>query len=228
MDEKHSAHVKLYAADVTPLTDAALYVSARAAVTAQRREKADRYRFDSDKRLALGAGVLLSYGLKKAGIAELPEAFLYGENGKPYIDGQDVFFSLSHSGNWALCAVSDCEVGCDIERIKPVDIKLARRFSPGEYASILRADEEKRQSLFYRFWTLKESFMKATGLGFSLPLEQFQIELNDGISVIHSVDERSHVFREFEGIEGYQCALCAAASDVEAELEIVDLTELLK
>lgn len=217
----------LYAADVSVLENPALYARAYASSSPQRREKADKYKHGRDKYLALGAELLLRYGLCQAGLSELPLSLEFGEHGKPYLKDSDIFFSLSHSGDWAVCAVSDIEVGCDIERIRPVDLKLARRFSPEEYSAIISADEENRLELFFRCWTLKESFMKATGLGLKLPLNEFQIVMENEISVIQSANDLSYGFREFSEISGYRCAVCTAGAACDAELKIVELSDCI-
>lgn len=217
----------LYAADVSVLENPALYAKAYAAASPQRREKADKYKHGSDKYLALGAEILLRYGLSQAGLSELPLLFELGEHGKPYIKDSDTFFSISHSGDWAVCAVSDSEVGCDIEKIRPVDLKLARRFSPEEFSAIMSADEENRLELFFRYWTLKESYMKATGLGLKLPLNEFQIVMEKEASVIQSANSLSYGFHEFSEISGYSCAVCTAGAACDAELKIVELSDCI-
>lgn len=217
----------VYAADITALSEPQLFAEAYAAVSPERREKADRYKFDNGKYLSLGAELLLRYGLLDAGYKSFPLSFSLGNNGKPYLKDGGIYFSISHSDNWAVCAVSDCELGCDIEKIRPVDLKLSRRFTAKERDDIMSANPDEQLGLFFRCWTLKESFMKATGLGLSLPLNEFQIVMGDEISVIQSVDERSFSFREFDEIRGFKCAVCAAGDCRDAELKIIDLGELI-
>ena len=217
----------LYAACVTELADAGLYAAACELVTETRREKAARLRFEKDKRLSVGAELLLRYALRPAGVTEL--SFAYGENEKPYLPERDVHFNLSHSGDWVLCAVGGCELGCDIERIAPVNLKVAKRFfAPDEYADIIAAPTpEAQRELFFRYWTLKESFMKATGLGLRLPMNEFAIRRGKEIAVRQSVDTRDYVFREYPDIGGYCCALCAAGQEPEETLHIVNIRTLL-
>lgn len=217
----------VYAADVTALSEPQLFAEAYAAVSPERRETADRYKSDNDKRLALGAELLLRYGLLEAGYKDFPLSFSLGDNGKPYLSDGSIYFSISHSGNWAVCAVSDCEIGCDIEKIRPVDLKLSCRFTAKEHDYIMSANPDEQLGLFFRCWTLKESFMKATGRGLSLPLNEFQIVMDDEISVIQSADERSFSFREFDEIKGFKCAVCAAGDCLDAELKIVELGKLI-
>lgn len=105
--------------------------------------------------------------------------FAVNEFGKPRLaDHPGVRFSLSHSQDRALLAVSDGpEIGADLEMIRSVDhLDLARRyFHPDEVAAIER-DADPQQA-FFRIWTLKEAVVKAIGLGLSLPLDEFAVSI---------------------------------------------------
>ena len=80
-----------------------------------------------------------------------------GENGKPYADG--IYFSISHSGDICMIAVSDTEVGLDVEYIFPRDWqKMADRF----YTKEERAKVSSLES-FLVLWTKKESLIKYLG-----------------------------------------------------------------
>lgn len=220
----------LYTACVAPLEDDRLYAAAYAASTPGRRQKADRFHFAKDRRLSLAAELLLRHGLREAGLETFPAEFSCGAHEKPYLKEQGICFNLSHSGEWAACAVAGCEVGCDIEEIGPVNLKIARRFFfRSEYNDIFaQSTEEKKTDLFFRYWTLKESFMKATGLGMHLPLNEFQIVRGEPITVAQSVDERDYSFKEFREIPGYGCAICTAGDCSGAELKVLDLKNLLQ
>ena len=219
----------LYTASVAPLADAARYAAAYAEVSPARREKTDRFRFEKDRRLSLGAELLLRRALRAEGLGEVPMAFTCGAQGKPYFKDGGVYFNLSHSGEYVLCALAPYEVGCDVEQITPIDLKIARRFFfRSEYDDIAAQEtEEARSELFFRYWTLKESFMKVTGLGMKLPLDAFEIVRGSEITVRQSVDERSYSFAEFDDLVGYKCALCTAGDCRGTSVHKVDLAEIL-
>ncbi len=221
-------YAALYAADVSVLSDPRLYEAAYAGVSAARREKADRYYFAKDRYLSIGAEVLLRHAIRAEGICESSVVFSYGEHGKPYLADADVFFSLSHSGDFAVCAVSNREAGCDVEKIAAANIQVAKRFFCGtEYEDIASQPTQKaRDDMFYRYWTLKESFIKATGLGMKLSLNSFQIVRGSGISVVQSVDGRDYRFAEFNEIPGYKCALCTAGECGKTAFYTVDLRQI--
>ena len=222
-------HCTVYAASVAPLSDRSLYEAALSAVSPRRREKAARYRQERDRRLCLGAELLLRQGLRDAG-KPYPPALTFGPHGKPYLQDEGLWFSLSHSGEWALCALADREVGCDIEEIRKTDLAIARRFfTPEEYARIAAGETpEERQERFFRLWTLKESFLKVTGRGLSLPLNAFSIQTENGITVTGSAKDRPYSFLEYSDIPDCRCAVCAEGERVTAPLRILDLAAILQ
>lgn len=82
-----------------------------------------------------------------------------GKNGKPELEF--CFFNISHSGKYAVCAVSDVPVGIDIEKM--TDFKRRERymlFSKEESDYVNEAESTER---FYTLWTMKEAYIKAVG-----------------------------------------------------------------
>lgn len=218
----------LFAADTAVLSDEFLFDAAYARATEERKGKVDRYRFRKDQCAALGAELLLRRALDRLGIRWL--AYSYGGAGKPYLAGEDgVFFSLAHSGNYALCAVSDHEIGADIETVRKIDLHLAKRCFCRSEADLIAAQttDEEKQAQFFRFWTLKESFLKATGLGLRVPLNEVEILLQNEISVVQNVDSRRFSFREYDGIPACKCAVCTADAPFAAALQIVNIKDCL-
>ncbi|HQW90080.1 MAG TPA: 4'-phosphopantetheinyl transferase superfamily protein, partial [Nitrospira sp.] len=115
-------------------------------------------------------------------------------HGKPALSGQscavqDIQFSLSHSGAYAVVAVAAGRaVGVDVEVRRPdVDaLKLAERFfAAGEAQQIIQAQGDAQQRLFYRSWTAKEAYLKGRGVGLSLGLDRFEILFDDGSPLAH-------------------------------------------
>ena len=98
----------------------------------------------------------------------LPLQYRFGPHGKPEIVDFPLHFSLSHSGDYVLCAVSDREVGADIQKLQTVDFsKLAGRFfTETERKAVQECDiDAERQRLFFQLWTKKEAYGKLTGQG---------------------------------------------------------------
>ena len=95
--------------------------------------------------------------------------FAADANGKPFLEGADLMFNLSHSGALALVAVARSrQVGVDVEQLRPMpDLEsvAARVCTPGELATLAGLAEPQRERAFFALWTRKEALAKATGEG---------------------------------------------------------------
>lgn len=149
-------------------------------VSKNRQEKIDFYRFDKDKKLSCGAYLLLKKLLSDENITN--PIFKTEKYGKAYISNyENIYFNLSHSGKIVLCAISDMEVGADVEYNDPeIDLNIAKHyFYNSEYENIMNAKNKADE--FFKYWVLKESYMKYTGLGMNLKLDSFEIIIKDKI-----------------------------------------------
>lgn len=201
-------YVYVYTACTDTLQDFTIYNVLYSAVSDERRRKTDRLRFFRDKRLSIGVEYLLMHACKELGIDYRKETIVTGSNGKPDFKNPDIHFNLSHSGNMAMCAVSDSPVGCDIERITEADINCARRFfSPAEVNSIIEAGSiEKMNRMFYRIWTLRESYVKCTGMGLRKSLDTFSVCF-DGSSICIMPREENDRYSLYENcIQDLYCS----------------------
>ena len=189
-------------------------------VSKNRQKKIDFYRFENDKKLSAGAYLLLKKLLSEENITN--PLFKTGKHGKAYISNhENIYFNLSHSDKVVLCAISDREVGIDIEYIDPeIDLNIAKHyFYNSEYENIMNA--ENRFEEFFKFWVLKESYMKYTGLGMNLELDSFEIVIDDEIKLKN--DNENLKFNLFD-IENYKIGM-AGHYDV-SELMEYDINEL--
>jgi 4'-phosphopantetheinyl transferase len=116
--------------------------------------------------------------------------FRYSDNEKPSLNpascGRQIEFNVSHSGDIALLAFAQGRaVGVDVEKVRS-DFEheaIARRFfSEQEQLQLAALLPEERYSGFFRCWTRKEAYIKAQGVGLSLPLDQFDVSLRPGDS----------------------------------------------
>jgi len=146
-------------------------------VSLDRIKKTARYIHQKDKKLSIGAELLLKYSLNQINIFN--PVISHDQYGKPFlVNHPRVHFNLSHSEEYVACAVSDSPVGVDIERVREIELDIARHYFFGsEYQQIQDSPHQLRT--FYQFWVLKESYMKMTGLGFRLGLDEFSIKINN-------------------------------------------------
>ncbi|MBE9051761.1 4'-phosphopantetheinyl transferase superfamily protein [Nostocales cyanobacterium LEGE 11386] len=148
--------------------------------------RAHRFHFQEHRqRFIAGRGILRNILGSYLAIEPRQVRFDYENRGKPVLaenlSHSGLSFNLSHSQGLALCAVNyHRQIGIDLEYIRPVsDLKaLAKRFFlPGEYDMVRSLSANQQQKVFFRYWTCKEAYLKATGEGLA-QLEQIEVLLN--------------------------------------------------
>lgn len=218
--------IKVYIADVSILIDPSWYENASARVSEERLRKAEGYRFMKDKALSLGAGILLRYALKSAGIDSAEMAVT--AKGKPYLENHsELSFSLSHSGTLVMCVAGGVPVGCDVQEAKQAPLEASHLvFSKEEREHLAGLKEEAARDYFFAVWTGKESFLKMTGEGLSGRPDEFTIALPLGEQEIR---ESMVTFWDIPCECGYRAAVCAAGIYRREDLsaEYVDLREIM-
>lgn len=168
---------ELYAISIDEFCDEALFSRVPAGVPRERRERAARFRRSDDrKRCILADALVRRVAAEKTGARPDSIRYAYNAHGKPYIDNAPwLRFNVSHSGRWVLAGFSEREIGVDVERIGDVAAPLARyALHPEEQRAYAASGDA---GLFFRFWTLKESYIKYLGLGLSVPLDSFYFVL---------------------------------------------------
>lgn len=175
-------------------------------LSADERQRASRFHFDIDRDRYIVAHASLRDILARYLQCEPSELkFSTNEYGKPLLTRSNdsakrpsgvsrsgkpatkvatttnIEFNLSHSGDFALIAITrGRNVGVDVELIRE-DIELEslarRNFSPREVSELMALPPEQRTLGFFACWTRKEAYIKARGLGLSLPLDSFDVSL---------------------------------------------------
>ncbi len=114
---------------------------------------------------------------EETGIAISKQHFIYSAAGRPSLLHNDLDFNLSDSGDYVVLAVSDQQVGIDIERRKKNHLSIAKRcFCPEEYEDIVATTDPLEQERRFRaYWTMKEAYVKCEGSGLAIPLNSFRI-----------------------------------------------------
>jgi len=137
------------------------------------------------------------------------------KKGKPYlIHDRSVFFNISSSDDLCVYAFScDAEVGIDIEKIRDltdIDQLIERNLTRRERSYLIK-DPAHKLNWFFRFWTFKESYLKAIGEGMRLTPENLEFSLEDGTirlrSVNYGFDGTEWQFLEFSRAGNYTGAL---------------------
>lgn len=158
--------IKIYYTNTNNISLSELYLSR---VSGARRKKIDRIIPENQKKLSLGAGLLVSRLLPHN------EEIKTAHRGKPYIENGPPF-GIAHSGACAILAIGDREpVGCDIEQMRRVDyFKIGKRvFNENELNKT--ASSKNPQEAFFDLWTRKEAFIKCTGDGFHFETKSLNV-----------------------------------------------------
>lgn len=126
---------------------------------------------------------ILNYGLTNMfGIDGTGKSIEKGKYGKPYLKGMEQYqYNVSNTDGMVVCAVSDGYVGIDVEKKKDFPQKILRKCTSSlERAYILETEDSKLQAeRFFRLWTLKESYIKMTGEGMRIPLNEVEFQISE-------------------------------------------------
>ena len=171
--------IDLWCACIDDIAQAGLLPRYRPLLGAQELVRMERLHFAGDRRRALVARALVRTVLSRyAALAPREWAFCADVNGRPRIanppPGPGIEFNLSHSGGLVVLGVGTGRaLGVDVEGItRNTDTdRLHHYFAPSEREALLELPEARRRRRFFELWTLKESYLKARGVGLKLPLD---------------------------------------------------------
>ncbi len=156
------------------------------------RERWEAFRFSRDRLLYLTAHGMLRCVLSRyGGLSPRQWRFVTNRYGRPEIvaaqNRRSLRFNLSHTAGLAVCLVNRVfDAGVDVERNDRLDDPLSiadRYFSPLEVRDLRRRPREEHRERFFTLWTLKEAYIKARGMGLSIPLHHFSFEIGDRIGI---------------------------------------------
>jgi 4'-phosphopantetheinyl transferase len=180
-----AGRIDLWCTYISDLGDEALWPRYDALISAEERATQARFRFAKDRRRYLITRALVRTVLSRYR-AVPPErwTFSVGPHGRPAIattHSCPLEFNISHSADLVMLGItSDRTLGIDVESMvaREVDVDgLDRYFAPQERAALLALPPLARRRRFFELWTLKESYIKARGMGLAIPLDAFRFEL---------------------------------------------------
>lgn len=120
---------------------------------------------------------LLRFGLERG----FGRSYTVGreEGGKPVLnEAPNIYFNISHTRGLVVCGISEYTIGVDAEYIHPFDKRLMRRVCTEDEIAYIYGNSGGKENLhqqwerFFRLWTLKESYLKATGQGITVPMKE--------------------------------------------------------
>lgn len=181
-------------------------------VSERRLLKAEKYKNENDRKRSIAVEYLLNEMIKehfgKFGTYTFPLQIIYDEKGKPHLSEDAVNFSLSHSGDYVACIISDRLCGIDIEKHKERDYKIIAKRVCTQNESVHIRDKKA----FYDVWTMKESVLKAVGIGIALDMRKVEIVNSQDILLNDDNGKRSYVVKAYcdNDIKTYEAEILPA------------------
>ncbi|MFT8350160.1 4'-phosphopantetheinyl transferase family protein [Clostridium saccharoperbutylacetonicum] len=202
-------------------------------INPERKSKIERFINKEDKIRALVGEILIKTIMAETlGIKSKNIIFNKNEFGKPYLKNYEKFnFNISHSGEFTVCAIDDRSIGIDIEQIKQIEYKVIaeRFFSTCELKYINNTDLCNQLKKFYEIWTLKESYIKCCGMGLSMPLNKFSIDLSSSeiIRVAENNNYKQHLFKLIDINSNYKMAVCSTNINKLNNITVIEQNSLI-
>ncbi len=227
MDLLAAGEVHLFYAFADEFKHSAEFQKGLNLLSVEERIQYGKYAFEKDKVNYLLARYVLRTKLSEYFPVINPEnwQFKFNRFGRPSISNENapknLYFNLSHAGEMVVAAFASVkEIGVDVERKDRVCsyLDLAEHcFSDLEIQKLKSNDAKDYPVLFFNFWTLKEAYIKARGMGLALPLAQFSFVINSNNDIQIIFDNRMNEdasrwsFRLIDQREAYQLAVAVAA-----------------
>ncbi|ALS01040.1 hypothetical protein ATZ33_06555 [Enterococcus silesiacus] len=180
-------------------------------VSNETKERFHKFHFMEDSLRTLYGEILVRY-ISRTQFNFDTQQIIFTKNkyGKPYIKDNPLFFNISHSGEWVVCAFSSSEIGIDIEKIEKLNTNIAENFfSEYEYETLLNTENKKQLDYFYDIWTLKESYLKWLGTGLSTPLNSFHFHLNEKNIELNNNKIKNNLYFKQYPIPEYKLSVCS-------------------
>jgi len=185
----HDNQVHLYYCLPDQVTDASLLSRYQSLLTPEETQRMSRFYFAGHRHQYLLTRALVRYCLSLYHPVD-PDAWRFTTNryGKPFVSHPEVepetCFNLSHASGVIVCAIAPgIDIGVDVEdterTTRAAFDRLASYFSSQEIRDLAGLQGDRQQQRFFDYWTLKESYIKARGMGLALPLGQFSFHFTD-------------------------------------------------
>jgi len=228
--------IHLWLAYYDEINDQQLHRAYRQILNDEERKQEPRFYFERDRRRYLVTRALVRTVLSRYSSVH-PENWIFSTNeyGRPEIANLDssclgLTFNISHTHALIVIGVArNCALGVDVEnvRTREVSIDIADRyFATSEVSALMALPPNRQQYRFFEYWTFKESYIKARGMGLSLPLDEFWFNLpTEGrveFASYPSLDDRPGRWRfwQFQPTPEYLVAVCAQSTPTQAIMPV--------
>ncbi len=153
-------------------------------------------------------------------------------NNKPVLNSDmGIQFSISHTKGLVACGISRGNIGVDTEHIRPYDERLMKRVCTGDEIAYICKHKGAEAERFFRIWTLKESYLKATGEGISVPMKDISFTIGEsdfpppcrirsGMGII-TANKPGWEFRQFVFANKFIVSICVQKSGKSMEVDVI-------
>ena len=183
--------------------------------------KNGRYRRWQDRHAHLLGKMLMIEGFKNIdGSKDIFQLIQYNEFGRPCLKGR-IDFNITHSGNWVMCAIGmDANVGIDVEEIQTIDFNdFTNVMTTDQWQHIRQSDDPTKE--FFRYWTIKESVIKADRRGLTIPLLDIHVH-----SHMVQYDSNNWYLNELHIDDSYCACLTTDQRDPDIQVNYIDFYNL--
>ncbi|MCL2253252.1 MAG: 4'-phosphopantetheinyl transferase superfamily protein [Lachnospiraceae bacterium] len=207
--------IKIYVISIDSLNDKTV-IEWFDLIAYEQQERLKRFRFREDYLRSLAGEAMLRIIVgEKVGVMPKKLNIIRPRGEKPFFaDYSGIYFNISHSGKWVICAINDDEIGIDIEEIKDKEVNpslIRKVLSAMEQEYVEKLDDEQKAKAFYRFWTMKEAYIKYTGQGLRLELDKIEIDVERNlVRLVDSESECSCITKQIDFFDDkYILSICA-------------------
>lgn len=156
-----------------------------------------------------------------------------GRYGKPFIKNQkEIYFNSSHSGKYVVCAISDENIGIDIQKLSRLHGNYFQKiFHPYELQVFFSKKGDEILDYIYSIWGLKECYLKYLGIGMNSSLNLFYFKLNGKrIELVPTFKVKTLNFKVLDMDYRYKLAICSSVLEIDffKEVTIDDMIAQLK
>lgn len=168
---------KLFIVPINESFDSEVYDMLSLLIAPDKKVRLDNCKSDIDKKLGLFADLLVRIAIHQdLNIENDNIVFGTNSNGKPFLENnKDYHFNITHTHNMIAVAVSNNPVGVDVEKVREIDLGIAKRFFTECELNYIEKDRNRIYERFFEIWTKKEAYIKYTGKGLSVPLNSFDV-----------------------------------------------------
>lgn len=195
-------------------------------ISKEKSKKLMRYKRIDDRKRGLISELLVRY-LICVKLKNKQVTLDKNKYGKPFVKNcKGIEYNTSHSGQFVVCAIGNHPVGVDIEQILNIDLSISEKiFETTEYEAFQQINDVEKLEYFYLMWTLKESFIKAKGLGLYMELDSFNISIanENNIYCFHQGDK--YYFKEYKIDPFYKLSICSSTKEFPNEIKIFNFEE---